>query len=356
MNSSHIGRHSMDCSSSPLSGGDSTPRSGEESDRVHALPDTTNRNAVSQKAILIVDDEALICKTYRHAFESVGHRVIIANGGEKVLSVLRDENIWAVFLDIFMRGVDGLETLMNIKRVSPETLVIVMSGGRADFDYLDVASKLGADGVVRKPALPSVLLSLLDKCAPQPVDAKPDRRNYERLRMHLAGHLFSPVDAQTIECRVLNLSAGGALVHCKSECPKDLPLVLYVEYFGRFEGTIAHRNGNLMGLKFSVGEVKRSRLKEMLASYMEHGVSGVTHLRRFPRFRSNGSVTLKREMGQEIVCDVIDISPDGVSLRTNKLIPIGELVSVGKTRGRVVRHHGEGIAMQYVREPSGSIR
>ncbi len=355
MNASHIGRHSIVCESPPLSGSDSSPRNSEERAGSHAPQGPINRNAASQKAILIVDDEALICKTYRHAFESVGHRVIVAEGGEKVLSVLRDENIWAVFLDIFMPGVDGLETLMNIKRVSPETLVIVMSGGCVDFDYLDVASKLGADEIVRKPALPSVLLSLLDKCAPQPSDAKPDRRNYERVRMHLAGQLFSPIDAQTIECRVLNLSAGGALVHCKSKYPVDLPLVLYIEYFGRFEGTIAHRNGNLIGIKFSVGEIKRSRLKEMLSSYTERGVSGVTHLRRFPRFKSNGSVTLKRETGQEIICDVMDISPDGVSLRTNKLIPISELVTVGKTRGRVVRHHGEGIALQYVREPSESI-
>ena len=167
MISGHIGRHSMDCESSPLSGDVSPPRSGEERDGCDAPQNTINRHAASQKAILIVDDEALICKTYRHAFESAGHKVIVAEGGGNVISVLRDENIWAVFLDIFMPGVDGLETLMNIKRVSPETLVIVMSGGCADFDYLNVASKLGADAVVRKPVLPSALLSLLDKCAPR---------------------------------------------------------------------------------------------------------------------------------------------------------------------------------------------
>jgi|ERR1039458_6387 hypothetical protein len=92
----------------------------------------------------------------------------------------------------------------------------------------------------------------------------------------------------------------------------------------------------------------------MLANYTEQGIAGVTPLRRFPRFKSNGSVTLQGEMGQQIICDVIDISPDGVSLRISKLLPIGELVTVGNTRGRVVRHHSEGIAMQYVRETSGA--
>jgi hypothetical protein len=170
--------------------------------------------------------------------------------------------------------------------------------------------------------------------------------------MDLVGQLFDPVDWKTLDCRVLNLGAGGALIGCESGCPAEVLLVLYVEHFGRFEGTIVHRSPGLFGMKFSVGEAKRGRLQEKLTIYAEHGVSGFSNLRKYPRFQSDGSVTLVRGSGRTIACDVLDISPDGVSLRTTSFPPIGELVRVGKTCGRVVRHHDEGIALQFVKDPS----
>jgi hypothetical protein len=62
----------------------------------------------------------------------------------------------------------------------------------------------------------------------------------------------------------------------------------------------------------------------------------------------SGSIT--RENGEHISCDVLDISLDGVSLRTRIRPPVGEIVNLGRTRGRVVRHHIDGIAVQYVKE------
>jgi hypothetical protein len=228
-----------------------------------------------------------------------------------------------------------------------------MSGGNSNFDYLDAALKLGADDIIRKPAPPTALLDALAKLSPaKTTKNRADRRQFERIRMDLVGQLFDPVDWKTTDCRVLNLGAGGALIACETSCLAETPLVLYVEHFGRFEGTIMHRSSSLFGMKFSVGEAKRGRLQEMLATYAEHGTSGFSSLRKFPRFKSDGSVTLVRASGRNVDCDVLDISPDGVSLRTTDLPPIGELVRVGKTRGRVVRHHDEGIALQFIREPS----
>jgi CheY-like chemotaxis protein len=308
--------------------------------------------AAPEGAILIVDDEDLLCRTYCKAFESAGYRTLTAKSGVGVLSILQEQNIRAVILDIFMPDGDGLETLMSIKRASPETIVIVMSGGNSSFDYLDIASKLGADEIVRKPAAPTVLLDMLAKLSPDNAAVnKADRRKFERIRMDLVGQLFNPIDWQTVGCRVLNLGAGGALIACESR-PAEGSLVLYVEHFGRFEGTIVHRSSSLFGLQFAVGEAKRGRLQEMLASFAEHGAAGLSNMRNFPRFKSDGSVTLVRPSGRTIACDVLDISPDGVSLRTTDLPPIGELVRVGKTCGRVVRHHDEGIAMRFIRDPS----
>ena len=357
MNSIRERRHPLDTPPPESVADRLSPHDAEKPKSCHD-PRGENVHSIStQGAVLIIDDEVLVRQTYRFAFEKAGHKVFVTEDGDKALGFLHSENISVVLLDILMPGTDGLETLMSIKRVSPETIVIVMSGGCANFDYLDVALKLGADEVVQKPISPAILLATLARltCSNNG-DRNADRRNYKRLRMDLPGQLFNPIDGQALECRVLNLGAGGALIDCKSEHPTNLPLVLYIEHFGRFEGTVAHHSSGLIGLKFSVGEVKRSRLKEMLASFAEHGISGITHLRIYPRFKSNGSITLARETGQSIRCDVLDISPDGISLRTEEPVPIGEVISVGKNRGRVVRHHSEGIAIQYVREPLGNAR
>lgn len=180
--------------------------------------------------------------------------------------------------------------------------------------------------------------------------AAPDNRRYERIKLYLPGQLFNPVNEQSADCKILNLSAGGAALQCETAFREDIALVLYVENFGRFEGrTIVHNDGQL-ALKFSIGETKRGRLGEMLKSFAAHGVAGVTQLRQHARIPTLVSGSIVRASGEILACEVLDISLEGVSLRTKLRPPVGEIVNLGRTRGRVVRHHADGIALQYVRE------
>ena len=179
---------------------------------------------------------------------------------------------------------------------------------------------------------------------------KSENRQYERTKLYLPGQLFDPRSQQSVECKILNLSAGGASVQSTAQFAPDTSLVLYVENFGRFEGkTIVHADGQL-AMKFSIGESKRGRLAEMLKSFALHGVAGVTQLRRHARVPALVSGSLVRANGQILNCEVLDISLEGVSVRTNFRPPVGEIVNLGRTRGRVVRHHADGVAIQYVRE------
>ena len=68
-----------------------------------------------------------------------------------------------MLLDIIMPEKEGIETLMEAKQRWPALKVIAMSGGgriKAD-DFLQLASDLGADLVLKKPVLPSVLVGHL---------------------------------------------------------------------------------------------------------------------------------------------------------------------------------------------------
>jgi hypothetical protein len=177
-----------------------------------------------------------------------------------------------------------------------------------------------------------------------------ENRKYERIQLFLPGQLFNPLTEQSTPCKVLNLSAGGAAVQCESEIPSGLALVLYIENFGRFEGkSIVHGNGQL-ALEFAIGEAKRGRLKDMLSSFAAGGVDGVTEFRKHARVPSLVSGSITRENGEQLRCEVLDISLDGVSLRTRVRPPIGEVVNLGRARARVTSHSPEGIIVQYVKE------
>jgi hypothetical protein len=73
-------------------------------------------------------------------------------------------------------------------------------------------------------------------------------------------------------------------------------------------------------------------------------------LRRFDRVEaSTGSIThFTRSTGDQIRCEVIDLSLSGVSLRSEFRPPLGEHVLIGHRAGRVARHHEDGIGIEFL--------
>jgi hypothetical protein len=188
-------------------------------------------------------------------------------------------------------------------------------------------------------------MSLVRKFAQYPTD---DRREYERVETALAGKLFVPAEQITVDCQVVNLSAGGAGVHCDAPPPLDAFVVLYIQGFGRFEGVTTRYTSGELGLRFACKEAKRQRLLADLVGFVCDGVLPSARPRRGPRVISTSSCRLTLATGEETCCETIDVSLQGASLRTTVRPPIGGLVHLGKTCGRVVRHHEDGIAIQFL--------
>lgn len=108
---------------------------------------------MSQKRILVVDDEEGIRKVLRTVMEMAGHEVLEADNGKKALQVLDEQSIDLVLSDVVMPECDGIELLTGIRKRHPGVRVLMMSGGGrlwADY-YLDLAQKLGAAAVIEKP-------------------------------------------------------------------------------------------------------------------------------------------------------------------------------------------------------------
>ncbi|MDX2481297.1 MAG: sigma-54 dependent transcriptional regulator [Desulfuromusa sp.] len=112
------------------------------------------------KSILIVDDEISICQSLEGILEDEGFRTSFASTGEECLTLIQSEDPDLILLDIWMPGIDGLQTLRKIKQVRPQQLVIMMSG-HGSIETAVKATRLGAYDFIEKPlSLDKVLLSI----------------------------------------------------------------------------------------------------------------------------------------------------------------------------------------------------
>jgi CheY-like chemotaxis protein len=138
--------------------------------------------------ILVVDDDPVMQMTIRHVLEQSGYAVTVAEDGRKGLAKFRAEAFDLLVLDIFMPGMDGLETMRLILKQRPGVPIIMTSGrpqtpdSIAEPDYLAMATKLGAVSALPKPFKPATLLRMVADCltsAGQP--AAPSRPDHDAI-------------------------------------------------------------------------------------------------------------------------------------------------------------------------------
>jgi two-component system nitrogen regulation response regulator NtrX len=103
--------------------------------------------------ILIVDDEPGIRRSLGEALAEEGYGVLKAERGEQALDLLQNadgEGVHLMILDVWLPGIDGLETLKQAKALRPE-LAVVMISGHGNIDTAMQATKLGAFDFLEKP-------------------------------------------------------------------------------------------------------------------------------------------------------------------------------------------------------------
>lgn len=101
--------------------------------------------------ILIVDDEPEVAEVLAKSLGRQGHNTQTVNSGQDALAKLEDSVIDAMFLDVSMPGMNGLEVLAEVKRRRP-TLAVVVITGHATEHEIDEVRRLGAVDVIAKPA------------------------------------------------------------------------------------------------------------------------------------------------------------------------------------------------------------
>ena len=118
--------------------------------------------------ILVVDDDTAVQATVRLLLERGGHSVVTAGDGQKGIALFEAGDFDLLFLDIFMPGMDGFETMRLVHQRKPRIPIIVISGkpipSDSGPDYLTMAMKLGAISSLQKPFMPAALLASVAEC------------------------------------------------------------------------------------------------------------------------------------------------------------------------------------------------
>jgi CheY-like chemotaxis protein len=127
--------------------------------------------------ILVVDDDAMIRVVVKDILERRGHAVVLAECGHDGAEAIEAYAFDIAIVDIFMPGMNGLETIKAFRRSAPRLPIIVMSGyafrdaGGPAPDFLRMAVDLGAAACVRKPFSAADLLHAVQICTAPPAGA-----------------------------------------------------------------------------------------------------------------------------------------------------------------------------------------
>lgn len=197
-------------------------------------------------------------------------------------------------------------------------------------------------------------MALTDRHRNVPHDPKKEKRARHRAQVGVKGKIFFPDRQYEEECLVCDLSPDGAGLKSSCSGAAGAKVILYVDGLGRFEGTIARHDRLRVGIKFKCSDVKRARIADLIASFVELGAATSNSVR--DRARQPGGVALHYFVlpsGVTTRCEIVDIALSGASLRTDERPPVGETISFGKTAAMVVRHTECGIAVSFMGSAGG---
>jgi two-component system, NtrC family, nitrogen regulation response regulator NtrX len=111
-------------------------------------------------SILIVDDEPSILQSLGGLLSDEGFEILTALNGYEALKIIDKEAPDLVLLDIWMPGIDGIETLKEIKKNNPYIQVIIITG-HGNIETAVKATKLGAFDLIEKPlSIDKVIVSI----------------------------------------------------------------------------------------------------------------------------------------------------------------------------------------------------
>jgi DNA-binding response OmpR family regulator len=133
---------------------------------------------MSNRSVLIVDDEKNIRLTLSMALEKLNLPVDTAVNGEEALNKLAEKSYALMLLDLRMPGIDGMEVLKRVPAIRPEAKVVVITA-YGSVEAAVEAMKLGAVDFLQKPFDPEEVRKLVSSLLDQSSQETSRDREYE---------------------------------------------------------------------------------------------------------------------------------------------------------------------------------
>ncbi len=157
---------------------------------------------------------------------------------------------------------------------------------------------------------------------------------------------------QEFPCITIDMSLGG--VALAADEPVDLAerIVAYLDHVGRVEGRVVREFPGGFAIAIKLPSLKRERLADQLTWLANRQDLGMPEDRRHERIRPRRlRTTLILPTGRELMATIVDVSQSGVavSLASPVAPPVGTPVTVGTTRGHIVRLFPNGLAVEFAR-------
>ena len=114
----------------------------------------------AKRRILVVDDEATVCRSIRQALLCEDYDIDIAMSGEEALRMDENKAYEVMVVDLMMPGLNGLDLLKSIKARNSSACVIMVTGYPTMRNTLQ-AMQIGAFDFLPKPFLPSELRKIV---------------------------------------------------------------------------------------------------------------------------------------------------------------------------------------------------
>lgn len=112
---------------------------------------------------LVVDDDPMVRDVVARTLGAAGYDVVCANNGTEAVKRFAESPCPIVVTDIVMPEKEGIETIIELKRLDPAVKILAISGGGRERgkEFLRYASRLGANAVLSKPFRKAELLEII---------------------------------------------------------------------------------------------------------------------------------------------------------------------------------------------------
>ena len=117
----------------------------------------------NQGSILIVDDDANICRTLSEILEKKGYATTTVDSGRRAIELSKEKPFDVILMDVKMPVMGGVEVCKKIRQIRPSAAVIFMTAYAPEDLANDMIGK-GAYALIKKPYDIDNMISLIEKC------------------------------------------------------------------------------------------------------------------------------------------------------------------------------------------------